>query len=689
VADSVRLEMLEGGVAAIVLDAGAAPFTFGEAEVRQLAAIVQSLAARSDLKGVVIRATHPQVFCAGADLDAIAAVSQRTEAERLVMLGQNAYEDLARLPVPTVALIHGLCVGGGLELALACSHRVATDRARLGLPEVKLGIVPAWGGSTRLPRLVGLLPAIELITAGKIVNASRAARLGLVDKIVPAELLEQAARQIIAAPRTSAPARDPLTVRLLASVPAGRKLIRNRARAAILRETKGHYPAPLAALDVVLKQHRLPRAYGFDLERAAVAGLLGSPVARELIRVFKITRDGARPPIYSQSANADPVREVAVIGAGVMGAGIAEVCARAGMSVRVIDSQPASLARARAAIDTELRRLVQRKDLTESERQNRLVRTSFSTEINGLALMDLVIEAVPERLDVKEKVLRAISQGTRPGALIATNTSSYALEELAPSVTRPERFLGLHFFNPAPKMPLVEVVRGKMTGEEALRRGVRVVRDLGKTAVVVTDSPGFLVNRVLAPYLREACLMADEGVPMAVIDRELEAFGMPMGPFLLMDTIGLDVLADVSEHLRARHGGEPLHPAVLKLALGGDLGKKSGRGFYRHDGARIPNPSTGFPDQPKEGWLPLPHQIVARLIGAMIAEAKSALKDGLVPVPEEVDIATIFGIGFPPFRGGVLRHAATQEESGAPAAASVAPGSAHGIPERARAGGSS
>jgi 3-hydroxyacyl-CoA dehydrogenase len=361
-----------------------------------------------------------------------------------------------------------------------------------------------------------------------------------------------------------------------------------------------------------------------------------------------------------------PVLEVAVVGAGVMGAGIAEVCARAGMRVRVIDSQPASLARARASIDAELKRLVQRRDLTDAERQNRLLRATFSTEINGLAPMDLVIEAVPEKREIKDKVLRAISMGVRPDALVATNTSSFALDELAPSVTRPERFLGLHFFNPAPKMPLVEIVQGRGTGAEALRRGVRFVRDLGKTGVVVQDGPGFLVNRVLAPYLREACLMADEGVPMPIIDRELEAFGMPMGPFILMDTIGLDVLADVSEHLRARHGGEPLHPAILRLAVGGDLGRKSGRGFYRHDGARIPNPSAGFPEEPRQGFMPLPREIVGRLVGALAREARTALDDHVVPTAEEVDIATVFGIGFPPFRGGVLRWAATEAAAGGP-----------------------
>jgi 3-hydroxyacyl-CoA dehydrogenase/enoyl-CoA hydratase/3-hydroxybutyryl-CoA epimerase len=673
---SVRVERLDGGVAALVLDGAGAPFTFDQRAIEAFAAAVCSLSQDAGLAGVVVRSTHPEVFCAGADVDAIAAVSDPAEVERLVLLGQNAFEDLSRLPVPTVALVHGLCVGGGLELALACSARVATDRAKLGLPEVKLGILPAWGGSTRLPRLIGLLPAIELVTAGKIVNASRAAKLGLVDLVVPREQLEQAARGIIAAaPGNDAAAgraREPLLVRALASLPQGREVLRGRARRAIVAETKGNYPAPVAALDVILDQHGRPRAHGLDLERAAVRRLLGTPAARELLRVFQITRDRARPPIYAEGASAAPVREVAVIGAGVMGAGIAEVCARAGMNVRVIDSQPPSLARAREAIDGALARVVKRKDMTEAERRNRMMRATFSTAIDGLAPMDLVIEAVPERLDIKDKVLRAVSQQVKKGALIATNTSSYALEELAASVTGPERFLGLHFFNPAPKMPLVEVIRGRRTGDDAIRRGLRFVKDAGKTAVVVEDAPGFLVNRVLAPYLREACLLAEKGVPIEVIDRELEGFGMPMGPFMLMDTIGLDVLADVSEHLRSRTGREPLHPSILRLVVGGDLGKKSGRGFYVHGGTPSPNRSAGFPDAPAQGWLPLPKEIVERVVGALVEEARAALRDGLVASAEEVDIATIFGIGFPPFRGGVLRYAETSSTE-PPAAAAARP----------------
>jgi 3-hydroxyacyl-CoA dehydrogenase / enoyl-CoA hydratase / 3-hydroxybutyryl-CoA epimerase len=685
VQDAVRLEPLADGLAAIVLDSGDAPFTFDETRLGLFTNVVSSLASRQDLRGVVVRSTHRDTFCAGADVDSIAAVTSRAEIQRLVMLGQNAMEALSRLPMPVVALIHGTCVGGGLELALACTARVATDQARLGLPETKLGILPAWGGSTRLPRLIGLVPAIELITAGKVVNAQRARRLGLVDSIAAFETMLKEASRFIELTRGGEPlarAKPPAMTRFLASTGPGRNLIAKKARARILTETRGHYPAPLAALDVILKQHGKARAEGFDLERQAVADLLEGPVARELLRLFRISRDSARPPIYAESSSAPPVKNVAVIGAGVMGAGIAQVCAAKGLAVRIVDSQPASLARARAAIDDELKRLVQRRDLTEFERRNRMMRVTFSTGIDGLAGLDLVIEAVPERRDVKDSVLRMVAAQVRRDALVATNTSSFALGDLMTSVAEPSRFLGLHFFNPAPKMPLVEVVRGPQTSDAALRRGIRFARDIGKTPLVVNDGPGFIVNRLLAPYFREACKLAADGVPITAIDGALEEFGMPMGPFLLMDTVGLDVLADVSEHLSARAGGDPLHDLVRRLAERRQLGRKSGRGFYVHrKNERVPNPDATEGVLPFAGWLPLPRDISRRLVDVMIVEARAALAEKLVASPEEIDLATVFGIGFPPFRGGLMRYAATL---GSTPAGTGSPGA--GMPATAHAG---
>ncbi len=661
-ANTVRLDQLEGRIAALTLDAPDMPFVFGEAQMSQLRDAVATLAARTDVDGLIIRSTHPETFCAGADVDAMAALAAPSEAERLVTMGQEVYVALARLPMPRVALIHGTCVGGGLELALSCSARVATESAKLGLPETKLGILPAWGGSTRLPRLIGLVPAIEMITAGRIVNAFRARKAGLVDSICPRESMEREGRRLIAILREkgSLPRpKPPLAPRLLAAIPGGPGFVAKQARKKILAETHGHYPAPLRALDVIIEQHGQDPSVGMAAERKAVVELLATPVARELLRLFLLTRDSARPAIYSEAKDAPALREVAVIGAGVMGAGIAQVCATKGLAVRIIDAFPESLAKARKSIVDELRRLSDRRDITTYEAANRLSRVTFSTAIDGLRGVDLVIEAVPERRDVKDKVLRAVCAQVRDDAIVATNTSSFPLDDLAASVTIPERFMGLHFFNPAPKMPLLEVVCGSSTTEENLRRGVRFAKEIGKTAVVVADAPGFLVNRLLAPYFREACNLAAEGVPITVVDDALVAFGMPMGPFTLMDTVGIDVLRDASVHMAERTQRELLHPVVRDLAEKKDFGRKTGRGFYgwTKTGRGDPNPAAIRADRPAGSWMPLRDDITRRLIHVMVLEAKSALDEGLVPTPEEIDIATIFGIGFPPFRGGLMHYA--------------------------------
>jgi 3-hydroxyacyl-CoA dehydrogenase / enoyl-CoA hydratase / 3-hydroxybutyryl-CoA epimerase len=485
-----------------------------------------------------------------------------------------------------------------------------------------------------------------------------------VDAIVPRELLEREGARIaadLAAGRAPRRPKAPLVARLLEAASPGRRLVEKKARAAIAAETKGFYPAPAAALDVLMAQHGKSIAEGFALEQAKVGELLFGPPAQELIRLFKLTRDGSRPPIYARSSGAARVREVAVIGAGVMGAGIAQVCVLAGFPTRIVDTYPESLVRARAAILAELKKKLARRDLAPHDFKRRLASITFSTAIEGLRGVDLVIEAAPERREVKDSVLRAIAAAVREVALIATNTSSFPLAELAASVTHPERFIGLHFFNPAPKMPLVEVVRGPGSAEAAVERGVRFAKDLGKTPLVTADGPGFLVNRLLAPYLNEACKLAATGVPIPAIDRDLEAFGMPMGPFTLMDTVGLDVLKDVGDHLAAR-GGAGVHPMVLRLAEAKRFGRKSGRGFYRWSAAGAKegldaDATTGVTSQAPPNAA---GSIAARLIDVMIAEGRAALADRLVPTAEEVDLGTIFGVGFPPWRGGLMRYAATR-----------------------------
>ena len=663
--EPVRIVEISADVVALVLDAGKDPFTFSSERLGAFERALELLEARRDLHGLLVRAVHPSTFCAGADVDEIAGLKDKDAARSAVGRGQAAFLRLSKLPYPTVALVHGAALGGGCELALACTARTATAKTKIGLPEVQLGILPAWGGSTRLPRLIGLLPAIELITAGRTLNAYRALKSGLVDSIVAPEHLEREGLRLIAGIRTGRPPvrpRPPLMKRLPVAFGFGRSFVGGKARTAILKETKGFYPAPLAALDVLLGQVDRRETEGFALELERVTELLFSPVAKELVRLFKLTRDGARPSVYAAANSAPPIRSVAVIGAGVMGAGIAQTAALRGFATRVIDKIPASLVRCRAVIAAEIKKKVARRDLEPHQARRMLAGLTFSTSLDGLRGVDLVIEAAPERRDIKDQVLRAVAAAVGPDAIIATNTSSFPLADLATSVLDPQRFVGIHFFNPAPKMPLVEVVCGPNTTESVVERAVKFAKDLGKTPLVVADGPGFLVNRLLAPYLADACKLAAEGVSITAIDADLEAFGMPMGPFTLMDTVGLDVLKDVGDHLAAR-GGAGVHPLVLKLAEAGRFGRKSGRGFYawNKDGRRGAPDPTAVPTS--GAALPPIGSIAKRLIDVMLAEARAALADGLVPTAEEIDLGTIFGIGFPAFRGGLMRHAANGDAS--------------------------
>lgn len=670
---TLRIEDAGGGILAVVFDTGdhGPPFVLSEATLAELAAALEKLAAAAP-RGVLFRSAHPAVFCAGADVDAMAAVASPAAAEALVKRGQDLFERIATLPFPAVALIHGTCVGGGFELALACAARTATPdpATRIGLPEVKLGILPAWGGSTRLPRLVGLSRAVPLITAGRTLNGLGALKAGLVDSVVPREHLVREGVALVEKLRKHEPVRRPDRSSrswFLDRTPVGRMLVESLAKKAILAETKGFYPAPLAALRVLSEGATVSVATSLGIERREVLGLLQTPAHKNLLRLFQITRESRRPAIYRAGKDAPRFREVAVLGAGTMGAGIAALLARSGFAVRVIDPVPAALARARKLAVEEIRKLVGRKDLSRAEGARQAARLSFSTSVDGLRAMDLVIEAAPEKRELKEKLLAQAAALLKPGAILATNTSSFPVGELAAAVADPSRFVGLHFFNPPLKMPLLEIIRGPATSDAAVAAGLRLAAECGKTPIVVGDGPGFLVNRLLAPYFMEACRAAQEGVPVPVIDRAITDFGLPMGPFRLMDEVGLDIILDASRHMAAREGfGFAVHPFVEALVQQGRLGRKSGEGFYayrkRDFGKRLgPSFARIVKDFRRPGADPgqEAEAVRERLIGRMVAEARRVLGEGLVLAPEDVDIGTVFGIGYPAFRGGLLHDAAS------------------------------
>jgi len=658
-----RLER-DDDLAWLVLDrADQGANTLGRPVLEELHEALGLLAAHPP-RGLVLRSGKEAGFVAGADVREFTALEGREEALALVERAHRLLERLEALPFPTVAAIHGYCLGGGLELALACRHRVAADEptTRLGLPEVRLGIHPGFGGTVRLTRLLPAWQALELMLSGRSLSARQAARLGLVDWAVPRRQLLAAAAALA---RGEAPARRPPRWRRLAKTvdgtrPARELLARHLARRVRARARPEHYPAPHALLELWRRWGGRWPAMARE-EARSVARLLETPTSRELVRLFFL-RERLKGLGKGEAA---PVRRVHVVGAGVMGGDIAAWCALQGLAVSVQDRRPEAL----AALVGRARRLFEAR-----LRDRRLVRSALDRLApdprgEGAARADLVIEAIVEEREAKRALFRELEGQVPEGALLATNTSSIPLEELAEGLARPERLVGLHFFNPVAKMPLVEVVAGAGTGEEARRRAAAFARAIDRLPLPVRSSPGFLVNRALMPYLLEAVLLLEEGVPARDVDRAAVDFGMPVGPVELADRVGLDICLAVAEHLSeqllgpraapgAAHLPVQLPGALRERVAAGHLGLKSGRGFYRWQGGRPvapePPPSTRAPKATPQEDL---REVQDRLMLRLVNEAVACLREGVVADADLVDAGLVFGAGFAPFRGGPLRHA--------------------------------
>ena len=625
---------------------------------------IEKLAAAGSVKAVIFRSAKDGMFVAGVNVDEIAGVTDRTEAREKARLGQQLFHRVSRLPVPTIAAIDGTCLGGGTELALACAWRLASDRpeTKIGLPEVRLGIVPGFGGTTRLPRLVGLPAALDLILTGKTLDARRAQKIGLIDERMHPSVLLRRARELAAeAASGKRPSRELSLQNRLMGGP-GRKLVLRKAREGVMKETRGAYPAPLRALEVIDAGLSLPVERQLEIEADAVADLIVSDVSKNLIHVFHLMEDAKKA---APTAPAREVERVGVLGAGVMGGGIAQLLADKAIAVRLKDIQANALGlglrHARELFDKSVeRRRMQKRDAEQA--MNRIAPT---LEYTGFGTLDLVIEAVVERLDVKQSVLREVESNVPDDCVLTSNTSSLSITTMATVLTRPERFAGMHFFNPVHRMPLVEVVRGERSSDEAIATVFELARALGKTPIIVQDGPGFLVNRLLAPYLNEAGWLLGEGASIEEVDRVMVEFGMPMGPFRLLDEVGLDVARHAAETMHAAFG-ERFRPSPALAALAGlkRLGRKGGSGFYRYDEER----DAGVDDAiyaelgdaiPKARRELEPDVIRRRLLYVMVNEAARVLEDGIVRGPGDVDLGMITGTGFPPFRGGLLRWADT------------------------------
>lgn len=624
------------------------------------------------VRAVVLQSGKSGTFLAGADLDELVSLSTAAEAERLSRAGHALLDALATLRVPVVAAIHGACLGGGLETVLACRHRIATDHPEtmFALPEVQLGLIPGAGGTQRLPRTIGLSAALDLILTGRTITARRAWRLGLVHEIVHPSILGDVAFERA---RALADQRRPPAVRrpgrgarrfLLDDTAVGRALVFRRARASVRKRTRGHYPAPLAALAAVHAGFSRSRGDAYATEARLFGEMVETDVSRELIALFFATTALKRDPGVSFPApEPHPIARLGVLGAGFMGAGIASVAVQHGTPVRLRDTDPARVGRGVAAVHAILTERLRRGRLTAAQRDEQMVLLGGTTDLSGFRRADLVVEAVFEDLPLKRRVLQEVEPLLGRFAVYASNTSTIPIARIAEAAARPTRVLGMHFFSPVHRMPLLEVVTTPYTDRDATVTAVAYGKRLGKTVIVVNDAPGFYTTRTLGAYVNEAGRLLDEGVAIDRIDRALVEFGFPVGPITLLDEVGLDVAGRVGESLAEAYGARSTPSESLRRVVeSGRTGRKGRSGFYRYEAA---GERTGvdasvyalFPHGGVEGGEPVEREeIVQRCVLAMVNEAARCLEEGVLRSPRDGDVGAVLGLGFPPFRGGPFRH---------------------------------
>ncbi|MCP5539577.1 MAG: enoyl-CoA hydratase/isomerase family protein [Akkermansiaceae bacterium] len=655
---SLTLHRRDDGIAELVFDrAGSAANIFDMPALDELDRHLETIENDASLRGLIVRSAKPAIFIAGADIKSLARETGDA-LEAFIGKGQRVFQRLADLKIPTAAAIHGACLGGGFEIALACDWRVASlsDATRIGLPETMLGILPAWGGSTRLPRLIGLPKALDLILAGKQVPPKLAKKLGLVDGLAPVERIVDLATGLLG--KGKAVRKTPW----LTNNPVSAAVIRAAAGRKIRAQTRGHYPAQLAALNVVSRAGSGPLAESLGREREEVLKLARTDAAKNLIRIF-LLQENAKKTRPHPTAEARKVGRTAVIGAGVMGAGIAQWLAARGLPVVLRDLDDARLGAGMATIGKLFREGVKRRVFTPVEAMRASDLISPSAAPVPMDRVDLVIEAAVENLEIKKKIFADLSSRVSPETVLATNTSALPIGEIGhgDGVTHPERLVGVHFFNPVHRMKLVEIVVTEATSPGTIETALAFVRAIGKLPVVVKDSPGFVVNRILMPYLIEAGRLFERGVDPVAIDEAMLDFGMPMGPLRLLDEVGLDVASHVAATMGAAFGDRFAMPAVLaKLVEKGHLGRKSGRGFFEHRGKKTaPNAEALALRGEAAGDAPDRPAIAERLALLMANESFRVLEEGVAASADDIDFAMILGTGFAPFRGGPVTWANT------------------------------
>ncbi len=682
-----RLEVRADGIALITFDApGESVNTLQASFGAEFDEMLDRVEKDTAIRGAVLISGKADSFVVGANVDMLKSVRTASDAEALSRSGQRSFNRLAASKKPYVAAVHGAALGGGFELALACHARVATDdkKTSFGLPEIQLGLIPGANGLTRLAQLTGLQVALDHGLTGKNMRAPKAKNLGVVDEVVAKPLLLEVAakwaRTLADKPKKSTsgvtgllerlkgkPTQDALTELALEDNPLGRRILFKKARQLTQKKTKGHYPAAFAVIDVLETYGARGFDAAADVEARAFGELVVSETAKQLMSIFFATQELKKDSgVSNGKIKPREVLKIGMLGAGLMGAGIAYVTANAGIAVRLKDKDDLGLGKGLAYVDEILGDRVKKKSLARLEKDQISALVTGGTGYEGFGRADVVIEAVFEDLGLKQRVLRELEDKTPEHAIFASNTSSIPIGKIAEGSKRPQNVVGMHYFSPVEKMPLLEVIRHKGSSDEAVATAVALGKKQGKSVIVVNDGPGFYTTRVLAPYMNEAAHLLSEGVPIELIDDALVDWGFPVGPMTLLDEVGLDVGAHVGKVLEEAFGDRMIPPAGMgKLVADGRKGRKNKKGLYLYDekGNRVRDEKTRGVDQSVYRVLGIspsarvaPEEIQMRLVLALVNEAMRCLGEGILRAPRDGDIGAVFGLGFPPFRGGPFRY---------------------------------
>ncbi|WP_143872671.1 fatty acid oxidation complex subunit alpha FadJ [Catenovulum sediminis] len=638
--------------------------------MREIEILLDEIEKNRDIQGVILQSGKVDSFIAGADINMISACSTIDETEDLARNGQSIFARIEKSRIPFVAAIHGICLGGGLEFSLACHYRVATDaeKTQLGLPEVKLGLLPGSGGTQRLPRLIGIQNALDMMLTGKQVRAKKALKMGLIDDLVPASILLETAKKIVlSAPNPNRKIKRSLLNKALETNSFGRGILFDQALKQVDKKTQGNYPAPARIIEVVRIGIENGIVQGYQAEARGFAELCQTPQSFQLRHLFLATTE-QKKAYKVRSDVARTVDKAGVLGGGLMGGGIAYVLAtKANVPVRIKDIKEQGIQSALKYSYELLNNKVKKRFMSTSQMQQQLNRLTGSTDWSGFAQRDIVIEAVFEDLKLKQNMVNEVETQCKEDTIFASNTSSLPIAEIAANAKRPQNVIGLHYFSPVDKMPLVEVIPHAATSEETITTVIEFARKQGKTPIVVKDGAGFYVNRILALYINEAAQLVLEGEPIDVIDKALVKFGFPVGPLKLLDEVGIDVGTKIIPILTEKLGERFTAPKGLQKILDdGRKGKKNQRGFYTYV---KPNPikqvlrKQSAVDESIYDLLQVDpaqtlnqEEIVERCMIQMLNEAARCLEEGIISSPMDGDIGAIFGIGFPPFLGGPFRY---------------------------------